>query len=75
MSSEVLRSVMSVTAPIKLAVARCMLYRVSYRVDVLDSPVGHQQAMLKVEVSASLGCAIDDLLYKRLILRMYALQH
>ena len=62
-------------SPDKLAVAGCILYRVSYRMDVLDSPVRQQQAILMFEVSASLGCAIDDLLCKRPILGMYALHH
>jgi len=42
--------------------------------DVLDSPVRQQQATFMFEVSA-LGYAFDDLLCKRPILRMYALEH
>ena len=42
--------------------------------DVLDSSVSQQQAILMFEVSAGLGCAIDDLLCEGPILGMYALQ-
>ena len=48
---------------------------VSYRVDVLHSPVSQQQAILMFEVSASLGCAIDNLLYEGPVVGMYALHH
>ncbi len=62
-------------SPDKLALARCILHGVSYRVDVLDSSISHQQPILMFEVSASLGCAIDDLVCEGPILGMYALQH
>src|SRR6266702_1281703 len=61
--------------PDKLAVARCILYRMSDRVDVLDSPVRQQQAILLFEICAALRYVLDDLLYKRPILRMCALQY
>ena len=44
-------------------------------VDVLHSPVSQQQAILMFEVSASLGCAIHDLLYEGPVVGMYALHH
>src|ERR1700686_2834938 len=48
--------------PDKLPTAGCILYRVRYRVNVLDSPVSQQQAIFMLEVRARLGYAIDDLL-------------
>src|SRR6266849_2301042 len=60
-------------SPDKLAVAKNIQYCVSYRMDVLDSPVRQQQAILVFEISARLGCVINHLLYRRPILRMYAL--
>jgi hypothetical protein len=47
----------------------------SYRVNVFYSPVRKQQAILMFKVSAGLGCAIDDLLNERPILRMSSLDH
>ena len=47
----------------------------SYRVDVLHSPVSQQQAILMFEVITSLGCAIDNLLYERPVVGMYAPHH
>ena len=44
----------------KLAFARCILRYVSYRMDVFDSSVSHQQAILMFEVRTSLRCLIDD---------------
>src|ERR1700743_2726366 len=41
--------------PNKLAIAGSILQNVSYRVDVLDSPVSQQQAILMLEVSGCLG--------------------
>src|ERR1700675_1994773 len=61
--------------PDKLPTAGSILYRVRYRVDVLDLPVSQQQAILMFEVSASLGRAIDNLLCEGLVMRMYALHH
>ena len=43
--------------------------------DLLDSPVSQQQATLLFEVSASLGCAIDDLLCEGPVLWMNTLHH
>src|SRR5712671_3988663 len=50
--------------PDKLAIAGCILHYMSQGMDVLDSPVRQQQAILLFEISACLGCAFDDLLSK-----------
>src|ERR1700688_4298525 len=47
--------------PDKLAIARCILYSVSYRVGVLDSPVRQQQAIGMLEICRADKGAIDDL--------------
>src|SRR5580658_7851316 len=58
----------------KLTVSRCILNRVGDRMDVFNSSASQQQAILMFEVRASLGCAVDDLLYKHPILGMCPLQ-
>src|SRR5579864_5336057 len=60
--------------PDKLTVARCILYRVSDRMDVLDSLLRQQQAVLVFEMCAALRYVLDDLLYNGPILRMRATQ-
>src|SRR5258706_2717957 len=44
-------------------------------VEEFDRPARHQQTALVFEVRTARGCACNDLLCKRLILRMYALEH
>jgi hypothetical protein len=44
-------------------------------VDVLDSPVRQQQAILMFEATASMGRAIDDLFYENPVIGMYTLHH
>ncbi len=61
--------------PDKFAVARCILYRVSYRVDVLDSPVRPQQTIGMLEICRPPRRTIDDLLKVGPVLRMDALHH
>src|SRR5712671_6134262 len=47
----------------------------SAHLDVLDCPAWHDETILVFEVYAARGYALDDLLCKRPILRMYALEH
>ncbi len=44
----------------KLAIARCILYCASYRVDVLDLPVRQQQTIGMLEICRSRKGAIND---------------
>src|SRR5260370_1106025 len=61
--------------PDKLAIARCILQKVSYGVDVLDSPIRQQQAIGVLEICRPPRGTIDDLLKVGPVPRMDALHH
>src|SRR6266704_2688228 len=58
--------------PDKLAIARCIPQKVSYGVDVLDSPIRQQQAIGVLEICRPPRGTIDDLLKVGPVLRMDA---
>ncbi len=49
--------------------------RMTYDMDVLDSPIGHQQSMLKIERHPVLRCMIDYLLNTPSVEGMSALEY
>jgi len=51
------------------------MYRVSYRVDVVDSPIRQQQAIGMLEICRPPRGSTDDLLKVGPVLRMDALHH
>jgi len=54
---------------------RSPMYRVSYRVDVVDSPIRQQQAIGMLEICRPPRGSTDDLLKVGPVLRMDALHH